>query len=210
MCLSTINLLEAGGYMIKLIATLVLSSLLTVFAQTDIWKFDHAHTQVKFNVTHLVITEVTGYFKSFDGVVKTQGEDFTKAEIDFTIQTKSINTENEKRDNHLRSDDFFNAEKYPEIKFKSKSIKKTGNNKYKMIGDLTIRDVTKEVELDLKQGGIITDGQSKTRTGFQINGIVNRFDYNLKWNALLEAGGAVVGPNVEIVCNVELVKDSGA
>jgi polyisoprenoid-binding protein YceI len=196
--------------MIKLIAAFVLTSMLSVYAQADVWKFDHVHSQVKFNVTHMLISEVTGYFKEFDGVVKTDGNDFTNAEIEFSIETNSINTENERRDNHLRSDDFFNAEKYPEIKFKSRSLKKVGDNQYKMIGDLTIRDVTKEVELDVKQGGFITDGQGKTRTGFKITGTINRFDYNLKWNALLEAGGAIVGPNVEIVCNVELIKDSEA
>ena len=196
--------------MIKLIATFVLTSFLSVFAQPDVWKFDPAHSQVKFNVTHMVVAEVTGYFKKFDGIVKTNGEDFTNADIEIAIETKSINTENERRDNHLRSDDFFNAEKYPEIKFKSRSLKKVEDNQYKMVGDLTIRDVTKEVELDVKQGGFITDGQGKTRAGFKITGTVNRFDYNLKWNALLEAGGAIVGPNVDIICNVELVKDSEA
>ena len=194
--------------MIKIIATFVLTSLLSISAQTNVWKFDPAHSQVKFNVTHMIISKVTGNFKKFEGLVKTKGDDFGNAEIEFTIETKSINTDNERRDNHLRSDDFFNAEKYPEIKFKSKSIKKIGDNKYKMIGDLTIRDITKEVELDVKQGGTITDGQGNVRTGFEITGIINRFDYNLKWNALLEAGGAIVGSDVELICNVELIKDS--
>ena len=177
------------------------------FAQSTIWKFDKAHSQVKFNVTHLVISEVTGYFRTFDGTVKTNGEDFTDAQIEFTIETQSIDTDNEKRDNHLKSDDFFNAEKFPQLKFKSKSMKKVGNNKYKLTGDLTIRDVTKQVELNVVYGGMANDGYGNKKAGFKITGTVNRFDYNLKWNALLEAGGAVVGSDVEMVCNIQLVQE---
>jgi polyisoprenoid-binding protein YceI len=177
------------------------------FAQSIAWKFDKAHSQVKFNVTHLVISEVTGYFRTFDGTVKTNGEDFTDAQIEFTIEAQSIDTDNEKRDNHLKSDDFFNAEKFPQLKFKSKSMKKVGNNKYKLTGDLTIRDVTKQVELNVVYGGMANDGYGNKKAGFKITGTVNRFDYNLKWNALLEAGGAVVGSDVEMVCNIQLVQE---
>ena len=177
------------------------------FAQSTTWKFDKVHSQVKFNVTHLVISEVTGYFRTFDGTVKTNGEDFTDAQIEFTIEAQSIDTDNEKRDNHLKSDDFFNAEKFPQLKFKSKSMKKVGNNKYKLTGDLTIRDVTKQVELNVVYGGMANDGYGNKKAGFKITGTVNRFDYNLKWNALLEAGGAVVGSGVEMVCNIQLVQE---
>jgi polyisoprenoid-binding protein YceI len=177
------------------------------FAQSTTWKFDKAHSQVKFNVTHLVISQVTGYFRTFDGTVKTTGEDFTDAQIEFTIEAQSIDTDNEKRDNHLKSDDFFNAEKFPQLKFKSKSMKKVGNNKYKLTGDLTIRDVTKQVELNVVYGGMANDGYGNKKAGFKITGTVNRFDYNLKWNALLEAGGAVVGSDVEMVCNIQLVQE---
>lgn len=193
--------------MLKTLLVLLFFSV-TSFAQQTIWKFDKAHSQVQFKVTHLVISEVTGSFKDFDGTVKTVGEDFATTEIEFTIQTKSINTGVEKRDNHLRSDDFFNAEKFPQIVFKSKSMRKVGDNKYKLVGDLTIRDVTKQVELDVVLGGMVNDGSGNRRAGFKLTGTVNRFDYNLKWNALIEAGGAVVGPEVEIICNVELVKES--
>lgn len=193
--------------MLKTLLVLLFFSV-TSFAQQTIWKFDKAHSQVQFKVTHLVISEVTGSFKDFDGTVKTVGEDFATTEIEFTIQTKSINTGVEKRDNHLRSDDFFNAEKFPQIVFKNKSMRKVGDNKYKLVGDLTIRDVTKQVELDVVLGGMVNDGSGNRRAGFKLTGTVNRFDYNLKWNALIEAGGAVVGPEVEIICNVELVKES--
>lgn len=193
-----------------MLRTLLASVLFTVatFAQPVTWKFDKAHSQVKFNVTHLVISEVTGYFRNFDGLVKTNEEDFSNAGIEFTIETKSLDTDNEKRDNHLRSDDFFNAEKFPQMKFKSTSMKKTGDNKYKLIGDFTIRDVTKQVELDVVHGGTIKDNAGNKKAGFKISGTINRFDYNLKWNMLLEAGGAVVGSDVEMICNVQLVQES--
>jgi len=192
--------------MIKTLFAIALLSAATL-AQTT-WSFDKDHSQISFNVDHLVISEVTGYFRNFDGSVKTKGDDFTDADIEISIETKSIDTDNEKRDNHLRSDDFFNAEKHPQIKFKSKSMKKTDDNKYKLTGDLTIRDVTKEVELDVEYGGSVVDFAKNTRVGFKIKGTLNRFDYNLKWNALIETGGAVVGSEVELICNVELVKES--
>jgi polyisoprenoid-binding protein YceI len=194
--------------MLKSLIIAVLLPFSTLLAQNTNWNFDKAHSQIKFEVTHLLITTVTGKFNNFDGAVKTNADDFTDAVIEFTVETQSIDTDNERRDNHLRSDDFFNAEKFPQMKFISKSMKKVGDNKYKLIGDLTIRDVTKEVELEVTKGGTIEDMEGKTRAGFKITGSINRFDYNLKWNALLEAGGAVVGPNVDIICTIQLVKES--
>jgi polyisoprenoid-binding protein YceI len=176
-------------------------------AQTTIWKFDPAHTQIGFSVTHLVISEVSGNFKKFDGEVKSIGNDFTNAVISFTADVKSINTENDKRDEHLKSDDFFNAEKYPQIKFVGKSMKKMEKNSYKLTGDFTMRDVTKTITLDVTHTGNAT-AWGQERAGFKIKGIVNRFDYNIKFNSLIEAGGAVVGEDVEIICNVELVKQA--
>lgn len=179
----------------------------TSFAQVN-WNFDKSHSNVMFNVTHMVISEVTGFFKAYDGKVSSKADnDFTDAKIDFTIETKSIFTDNDKRDDHLRSDDFFNAEKFPAIIFKSKSMKKGAGNSYKLTGDLTIRDITKTVTLDVTFNGNIKDGWGNERASFKIKGSVNRFDYNLKWNSLLEAGGAVVGKDVEIVANVQLIKD---
>jgi polyisoprenoid-binding protein YceI len=177
------------------------------FSQNTAWKFDKNHSQVEFTVTHLVISEVTGYFRTFDGSVKSNGDDFSNAEIEFTIDANSIDTDNEKRDGHLKSDDFFNAEKYPQMKFKSTSMNKVGDNNYKLIGDLTIRDVTKPVELEVIHGGSLVDNYSNKKAGFKISGTINRFDYNLKWNALLEAGGAVVSSDVDLICNVQLVQD---
>lgn len=175
------------------------------FGQTE-WKVDQSHSNINFNVTHLVISSVSGYFKNFDINVKAKDDSFKDAYIEFTADVKSINTGNDKRDEHLRSDDFFNADKFPKITFKSKSFKKVSGNKYKLTGDFTMRDVTKQVTLDVVFNGVVKDPWGNTKAGFKITGAVNRFDYNLKWNTMMEAGGAVVGKTVDITCNVELTK----
>jgi len=189
-----------------LVAILVLVST-SLFSQTT-WTVDKAHTKVGFNITHMVITSVEGFFKDYDAKITTKDDDFSTAGIDFTINTNSIFTDNEKRDNHLRSDDFFNAEKYPQLIFKSKLIKKVGEDKYKLVGDFTIRDVTKEIELDVKLNGIIKDGFGNTRAGFKITGEVNRFDYNLKWSKTIETGGLIAGKEVELIINLEILRKS--
>jgi polyisoprenoid-binding protein YceI len=176
-------------------------------AQTN-WTFDKSHTNIGFNVTHLVISEVDGFFRSFDGTISTKGDSFENANVQFTVDIASIDTDNEKRDQHLKGDDFFNAEKYPKMSFKSTSMKKTGKNTYKLIGDLTIRDKTKRVELDVKHNGTVKDPWGNTKAGFKITGKINRFDYELKWNTLTEAGGAVVGKDVRLNLNVQLKKDA--
>ncbi len=178
-----------------------------LFAQGTKWSFDKSHTEVKFSVSHMVIADATGRFTEFDGTVTSKkADDFENANVEFTVQVKSINTDNTKRDEHLRSDDFFNAEKYPTMIFKSKSMKKSGKNKYKLVGDLTIRDITKRVTLDVEFRGMVNDPWGNTKSGFRLKGKINRFDYNLKWNNLLEGGGLIVGKEVEILCNIELVK----
>ncbi len=192
---------------IKLLSIALIVFFSASFAQTTNWKFDQAHTQIKFTVKHLVISEVTGNFKKFDGLVTTEGDDFATAKISFTAEANSIFTDNEKRDAHLKNDDFFNAEKFPQLKFVGKSMKKTGKNKYKLTGDLTIRDVTKSVTLDVVYNGMATAWGS-TRAGFKLSCSINRFDYNLKWNNLIETGGAVVSKDVKIICDVELIKEN--
>ncbi len=172
------------------------------------WSFDKAHSKISFNVEHLVISEVSGQFAAFDGEVNSSSDDFSGSNISFTIDVASVDTDNERRDGHLKSDDFFNAEKFPKITFKGKSLKQVEGKKYQLTGDLTIRDVTKEVVLDVKYGGTITDPYGNVKAGFKITGNINRFDFNLKWNAALESGGLVVGENVEIVGNIELKKES--
>lgn len=183
---------------------LVLFAVLSLNAQSK-WTADKTHSKVQFTVTHLIISEVTGQFKSFDINVQSSKDDFSDAKIDFSADITSINTDNEKRDAHLKSDDFFNAEKFPKMTFKSKSFKKVDSKNYKLVGDLTIRDITKEVSLDVVYNGTVQAwGQSKA--GFKIKGEINRFDYNLKWNTLMEAGGAVVGKTVYITIDLELQK----
>lgn len=188
----------------NIFALLVLVSA-TMLAQTK-WEIDKSHSKVGFNVTHMVISEVDGFFKDYAGNISTSGDDFSTAKVDFTINTKSIFTDNDSRDNHLRSDDFFNAEKFPQMTFKGKSMKKVGDNKFKLVGDLTIRDVTKQVELDVKFNGIVKDPWGNTKAGFKITGELNRFDYNLKWNTAIETGGLVVGKDVELVIDLQLKK----
>ena len=185
-------------------ATLILTVSLT-FAQTT-WDFDKSHSKIGFSVTHLVITDVEGNFKEFEGSITTSGDDFENAKIEFSANVASINTENEKRDEHLRSDDFFNAEKFPQLTFKSKSFSKVDDKNYKLVGDLTIRDVTKEVELNVVYNGTVEDPWGNTKSGFSLEGEINRFDYNLKWNKTIEAGGLVVGEDVTILAKLQLVK----
>jgi len=185
---------------------LFLFGLISLNAQTK-WTVDKDHSSVKFSVTHLVISEVTGEFKSYDGSIEASNDDFKDAKINFTVDVASINTDNSKRDTHLKSDDFFNAEKFPKITFKGKSLEKIGDDKYRLVGDFTIRDVTKEITLDVVYNGTIKAFGS-TKAGFKITGSVNRFDYNLKWNTLTELGGVVVGKTVNLIVNLELIKST--
>ena len=171
------------------------------------WAIDKAHSNVRFSVTHLVVSDVDGGFKSFDGNMTASKPDFTDAVINFTVDVNSITTDNENRDKHLQSDDFFNAPKFPQIKFVSKSFQALGNNKYKLTGDLTIRDVTKTVAFDVTYGGTITSAaMGGTHAGFKAKTTINRFDYNLKWNTATEAGGMVVGKDVDITLNIDMKK----
>lgn len=192
----------------KILLLILFASVL--FAQNNFtettWVIDKSHSKIGFSVTHLLISEVEGYFKDYSAKIVTKGEDFDYAQIEFIAKTSSIFTDNEKRDQHLKSDDFFNSEKYPELKFVGKSFKKVENNKYKLSGDLTIRDVTKPITLDVEFNGKVKDPWGNIRAGFNITGKLNRFDYGLKWNALTELGGAVVDNIVKLRIHVELIK----
>jgi polyisoprenoid-binding protein YceI len=188
-----------------LIVLALVASQFAVKAQTK-WILDRAHSNAKFTVEHLVISEVDGTFKSFNGNVTSAKPDFTDAAVDFTIDVNSIDTENEQRDGHLKGDDFFNAEKYPKMTFKSTSFKKKSGNKYELKGNLTIRDVTKPATFSVVYGGTTKDGYGNTKAGFKATTSINRFDYGLKWNALTEAGGATVGKDVQIKMNLEFAQ----
>ena len=177
------------------------------FAQavTTKWTVDRAHSNVKFNITHMVVSEVEGSFKLFDGSMENSKPDFSDAKINFKVDVASVNTDNENRDKHLKGDDFFNAEKFPAMQFQSTSFKPAGGNKYKLTGNLTIRDVTKPVVFDVTYGGAVTN-QGRTKAGFKAKTIINRFDYNLKWDKATEAGGLVVSKEVELLLNIQMNK----
>ncbi len=190
----------------KLLTSVMVLMTSASFAQT-LWNIDKSHSSVKFSVTHMMVSETEGRFKIYEGTVNAKSDDFTDAVINFSIDAASVNTDDEKRDGHLKSDDFFNTEKYPKITFKGISMKKgKGVNEYILTGDLTMRDVTKKVTLTAIYGGVTKDPWGNTRTGFKISGSVNRIDYGLKWNAVLEMGGMAVSETVNIQCNIELVK----
>ncbi|MBZ0241611.1 MAG: YceI family protein, partial [Bacteroidales bacterium] len=154
-----------------------------------------------------VISTVTGKFQEFEGDIKADKADFSDAKISFTIQATSVNTNNEKRDNHLRGEDFFNVEINPEITFVGKKLTPESGKKHKLVGDLTMHGVTNEVELDVKYNGTIKDPWGNTRAGFKVSGELNREDFGLVYNTALEAGGVLIGKEVEIQVNLELVKE---
>lgn len=167
------------------------------------WAIDPSHTEVKFKVKHLVISTVTGSFKSFSGEVFSENEDFDGAEVSFTIDVASIDTNSGDRDNHLKSDDFFSAEKFPQITFRNGKLTKSGGD-YKLTGDMTIRDVTKQVTLEVDYNGTVKDPWGNQKAGFELSGKLNRKDFNLTWNVVTEAGGMLVGEDVKLEISAQL------
>lgn len=171
-----------------------------------VWKMDKAHSQVTFSVAHLVIAEVTGVFKDVDATMTATKDNFTDAQIEATIKSASIDTGNEGRDKDVRSDSFLNAEKFPEIRFKSTKMEKTGEGTYKITGNLTIRDVTKSVVLDAKYNGTIKDPWGNTRSAFKATTAINRFDYGVKWDKTTDTGGLIAGKTINITLLMEFTK----
>lgn len=170
------------------------------------WAIDSTHSKVAFKVKHLMISNVLGNFKEFEGQVSTDGDDFSTAEINFSLSAASIDTEMADRDGHLKSPDFFDAEKYPKITFSGKGMKDLGDEMFELTGDLTIKDVTKSVTLTVEYGGIMSDPWGNVKAGFSLSGKINRKDFGLNWNAALEAGGVLVGEEVKISGDIELAK----
>jgi polyisoprenoid-binding protein YceI len=170
------------------------------------WKVDPAHSEVQFKVKHLMITTVTGYFKKFDLEVETESEDFnTASKIEFTADINSIDTNQEQRDTHLKSADFFNAGEFGQLKFAGKKYEAKGDEG-KLHGDLTIRGVTKPVTVDVEFGGIVVDPYGQTKAGFTVSGKISRKEFGLLWNAVTEAGQVVVSDDIRIHCEIQLVK----
>jgi polyisoprenoid-binding protein YceI len=188
----------------KRITLLLFVSLLVGSASAQsVWTVDKSHSKIGFAVTHMVVAETEGQFKTFDINVNSPADDFNGSQVDFTAQVASVDTENERRDNHLKSEDFFHAEKYPEIKFKGK-LEKVGA-KYQLKGDLTIKETTKPVTLDVAYGGSVKAFNGE-RAGFKVTGTIKRFDYGLKWDKAIEDGSLVVGDDVQIIAKIELQK----
>ena len=170
------------------------------------WAIDPSHSKVGFKVKHLMISNVLGSFKEFEGQASTVGNDFSTAEISFSLNTASVDTEVADRDGHLKSADFFDVEKYPKITFEGSGLKDLGDDLYDLKGNLTIKGVSHPITLSVEYGGIMSDPWGNVKAGFSISGKFNRKDWGLNWNAALEAGGVLVGEEVKINCDLELVK----
>lgn len=172
------------------------------------YKFDAAHSEVTFKVRHLMISTVTGSFAKFDASLEAGQEDFTDAKVTFEADTDSISTNNEQRDGHLKADDFFSVEKFPKLTFKSTSITRKNDEDYTLTGDLTIRDVTKSINLDVTYNGSTIDPWGQTKIGFEINGKINRKDFGLVWNAVTETGGFLLNDDVKLHVQVQFIKQA--
>jgi polyisoprenoid-binding protein YceI len=174
---------------------------------TTKWVLDPTHSEVLFKIKHLMITNVTGNFKTFDVTAETEGDDFLNAKIAFSANVNSITTNNDQRDGHLKSPDFFDIEKFPEIKFESTKFNREGDGEnFELIGNLTIKDITKEVKLLLEFGGIAKDPYGNIKAGFSVIGKINRANFGLTWNAVLEAGGVAVSEEVRIAAEIQMLK----
>lgn len=165
------------------------------------WNIDPVHSEIGFKVKHMMISTVSGNINEFDATVESEHDDFNNAKFKFSAKTNSISTKNQDRDTHLKSEDFFNSEAYPNLLFISTSFNGTT-----LIGDLTIKDVTKQISLNVEFNGIAQDQYGQTKAGFEITGAINRKDFNLNWNAVTEAGNVVVSDKVRLVVDLQFIK----
>lgn len=189
----------------KLSILIALFGVTLMNAQTN-WKIDASHSSIRFAVDHMVISEVEGIFSAYEGTVITTKEDFSDAKINFTVDVNSVDTDNAKRDEHLRSADFFDTENYPKMTFLSTSVSKTAPGKYNLKGKLTLHGITKEITLSMTYGGTTKDPWGNTKAGLKVTGVINRTDFGLKYNSVLEAGSLMIGEEVTITAKVELAK----
>lgn len=173
------------------------------------WIIDPIHSEIGFKVKHLMISNVKGFFKEFEASIYTTGDDFMTAEIDFWMNPASIDTGSPDRDTHLKSADFFDVENHKEITFLSNTYEQVdGDGSYELWGDLSIKGIVKRIKLDVEFGGVVKDPWGNEKAGFTINGKVNRNDWGLNWNSALETGGLLVGNDVLISCELELLKSN--
>ncbi|MBS1690393.1 MAG: YceI family protein [Bacteroidetes bacterium] len=173
---------------------------------TTKWTMDAAHSEIQFKVRHMVVSNVTGSFGKFNADVETDGEDITTAKVHFTADIDSISTNNEQRDNHLKSADFFDGATHPQLTFESTKIEKVDGSDYKMHGNISIRGTVKPITLNVEFGGIVNDPWGNVRAGFTVEGKLNRKDFGLNWSAITEAGHLVVSDDVRIHANAEFIK----
>ena len=185
-----------------ILAAVLLSS--GILAQTT-WNIDKVHSKIGFSVVHMVVSETEGVFKDYTATVVSKSDDFNGAEVSFSAKVASINTDNERRDGHLKSADFFDAEKFPEITFKGNLVKE--GSKYKLKGDFTMKGVTKKVEFDVVYGGTVNTGRG-IKAGFKVTGTINRQEYGVSWANKLAGGEMVVSDDVTLVIKVELDKQA--
>jgi polyisoprenoid-binding protein YceI len=175
---------------------------------TNKWVLDPAHSEVHFKIRHLVISTITGAFNIFSGSLTTrEHDDFDDAKISFTIDVYSIDTNNRTRDEHLKSDEFFNADIYPQIDFQSTSFRHIMGDKYVLTGDVTIKGITKPVRLDVLFGGEAKDGFGINRAGFEITGIINRNDFGIHSQDVTEAGGLVLGEDIKLQASIQFINE---
>ena len=170
------------------------------------WVIDALHSDVLFKIKHLVISNVTGTFKKFEGKMVSEGNDFKNAKVNFKIEVKSIDTNQAQRDGHLQSGDFFAADLYPYITFESTSFENIGDSNYKMSGNLTLRGVTKPIQLNVEYGGSEDNGHGILKHGFEVTGIVNRKEFGMTWNKLTDTGGLGLGEDIKLTANIQVAK----
>jgi len=170
------------------------------------YKLDPTHSEVTFKVKHMMITNVTGIFENFDVAMQSSTQDFTDATISFEASVDSINTKNEQRDSHLKSDDFFSAATFPKISFTSTEMKKLSEDTYQLTGTISIKDVTRPITFAVEYGGTMTDPYGNIKSGFTLNGKLSRKEFGLNWNAITEAGGVVVGDEIKLMADIQMVK----
>ncbi len=171
----------------------------------QLWTIDKVHSEILFKVRHMMVSTVMGGFDEFEASAEADSDTFENASIRFSADVSSINTRNAQRDTHLKSEDFFHAEKHPTLTFESTSFYPKSNGKYKLTGNLTIRDTTKEVELEAEFFGTTVDPYNQTKAGFEISGKISRKEFGLTWNALTESGNVVVSDEVKMAINVQLI-----
>lgn len=170
------------------------------------WSIDPTHSEIGFKVKHMMFTNVSGKFNAFVATIENEDDNFETSKINFSAETASVDTNNTDRDGHLRSAEFFEADVYPKLSFVSTSIKKKSNKDYEIHGDLTIKNVTKNIVLETEYSGLMTDPWGNTKAGLSLTGKINRKDFGLTWNAALETGGVLVGEEIKLASEIQFIK----